>query len=103
MKMSDSIKYASSKVQILLAKFPQLRDSDKLLWLAYLCHYHNLRNEIGLENYEKLKTIVMNEKTPTMESITRARRKIQENGLYQGNKRQERLEEEQNTRDLFSI
>lgn len=40
----------------------------------------------------------MDENTPTMESITRCRRKYQESGLYVGENRKERLQEAEDVR-----
>lgn len=84
---------AKSRVKELLEKYEQTRDSDKLLWLAYLCNYHNLKISLGEESYRKLKNIVLNENTPTMESIRRVRQKFQENGLYIGKLRSKKLDE----------
>lgn len=93
MKFSESIRTTKHKVEELLEKYPPLRDSDKLLWLAYLVRYHNLKAHLGDEAYSHLKEIIMDTNTPTMESIRRVRQKLQEQGKYVGEKRKERLEE----------
>jgi len=99
MRMIDGLRTIKDIVGKLLNDYPVLRDSDKLLWLAYLNYRHELRSIIGEEAYIKLKTVIMHEDTPTMESIRRIRQKYQENGLYVGEKRQERLVESECVKD----
>jgi hypothetical protein len=94
MKMSEGITTCKSKVETLLSNYPQLRDSDKLLWLAYLNKFHNLNQIIGQASYELLKSLLMNENTPTMESVRRVRQKLQEEGKYQGTMRKNRMSEQ---------
>lgn len=102
MKMSGAIITIKNKVFGMLSQYPETRDSDKLLWLAYLCTFHNLKSQLGDEAYLVLKRIIMDEKTPTMESIRRVRQKIQEEGTFIGEKRAQRLEEEQKVRDVIN-
>lgn len=90
--MIKDIAKVQDKVEILLERYPELRDNDKLLWLAYMNTNHSLRDLIGEETYQTLKRIILN--SPTFESISRARRKIQET-MYQGDK-EKRLEEAEN-------
>ena len=93
--LKDIIK-VQDRVEELLKNYPQLRDNDKKLWIAYLSNYHNLKNNLNSakDPYLMLETLVYDSETPTLESITRARRKIQEAGRYVGEKRKQRLEEE---------
>ena len=102
MKMSDGIITAVDKVRDLLIEYPQTRDSDKLLWLAYMAKYHGLKLALGDEKYAELKNILLSEETPTMESVTRARRKIQETTPFlRGINRPVRMREEKVIRNLF--
>ena len=81
------------KVEDLLSKYPATRDSDKLLWLAYLVVYRDLRFKIGPEAYLKFKNILLSPETSSMESIRRVRQKLQEDGLYIGTKRKDKIAE----------
>lgn len=101
MKMSEAISTIKEKVAILLNNHPDTRNSDKLLWLAYLCVHHDLIKILGQENYSKFKTLLMNDSTPTMESIRRVRQKYQEGGLFVGTNRKQRLSEEPVVRELM--
>ena len=93
--MIEDLVKIKDKVEYILKSHPATRDSDKLLWLAYLCLHHDLRQELSRSSdpYETLKSIVMSEKTPTMESVRRVRQKHQENGKYLGLRRKQRLAE----------
>lgn len=86
------------RVAYLLSTYPELRDDDKMLWVAYLVTYHQLRAVIGEEAYGKFKTLLTNRDTPTMESIRRVRQKYQEEGQYVGTKRKRKLEEAERVR-----
>jgi hypothetical protein len=63
--------------------------------------YHDLRNQIGDEAYHKMKSIIMDKDTPTMETITRIRRKNQEDGLFVGKNREQMLDEADEVREYF--
>jgi hypothetical protein len=78
MDMLSQVKSNRDKVKTILEKYPETRNSDKLLWLAYMCFYKELKFIIGEENYVKFRALLLQESTPTFESLTRARRKIQE-------------------------
>lgn len=103
MKMSESLKHTKEKVEFLLSEYPQLRDSDKLLWLAFLSKFHDLKNTLGDEAYGKLKQIIMDKKTPTMESVRRVRQKIQEQGLFIGAKRKYRMAESEDVKETLKL
>jgi len=65
------------RVKDILEKYPACRDSDKKLWLAYNCLYNNLQ---GIQwNYASFRDWILSETTPVFESLSRARRKVQEN------------------------
>jgi hypothetical protein len=68
------------KVDYILRKYPETRDSDKKLWLAYMCIFKELKSKIGNEAYESLKGVVMADDTPAFESLRRVRQKLQESG-----------------------
>ena len=93
MRMSEGLNTCKDKVLSMLSQYEETRDSDKLLWLAYLCKYHGLKETLGLENYLKLKKLIMHEDTPTMETVRRIRQKIQEAGSFIGKNRAQRMEE----------
>lgn len=99
MKFLNDMNTAKAKVEMLLKLHPPLRDSDKLLWVSYLQRHCGLSPLEG----ENLKRVLMKETTPTMESISRARRLIQAGGRFQGTRRAERLETEVAVRESLSI
>lgn len=92
-KMISDLKKSKDKVEALLNQYPVVRDSDKLLWLAYLVKFHDLKNELGEVAYRKFERILLDKNTVTMESIRRVRQKFQEQGKYVGTKREEKLAE----------
>ena len=98
--MLKNLVKVKDKVEFLLKQYPVLRDDDKKLWLAYLNKYHNLRENLkSSDPYESFKSIMLDPKTPTMESIRRTRQKFQESGKYLGEKRAKKLEEASNMKD----
>lgn len=80
------------RVEALLKANKPLRDDDKKLWLAYLISYHDLKNRLNNSDdpYETLCDVLI-EDVPAIESIRRCRQVLQENGLYLGDKRREKL------------
>lgn len=89
------------RVEYLLKEYPMLQDDDVLLILAYLNRYHGLMSNIGVDSYMKLKSLLLDKGTPKFASIVRVRAKIQEQGMYQGTRRTERLEEAENVRSMI--
>ena len=73
--LEDLIK-VEDRVLGLLQIYPQLRDSDKLLWIAYSVKYGDLRVILG-DKYHSFKEWLMDKNTPAIESIRRSRQKIQ--------------------------
>lgn len=65
----------------ILKSHPETRDNDTLLILAYMCFHHGLLDELGAPAYQRMKQVLMAQQTPSLESVTRARRKAQE--LYE--------------------
>ena len=69
------------RVKCLLEKYPELRDHDKKLYISYLNVFHFLKPRLDRHPnnaYQTLKEIIMDTKVPMFESVSRARRKIQE-------------------------
>lgn len=92
MKASESVGSVLTRVKELLEKYSEFRDDDKMLWLAYLNVHFGLKHRIDPESYNVLREILLSEDTPTSDTVTRVRRKIQEQHVHlQGNKRKLRL------------
>lgn len=90
--MLDQILKVKDKVGILLEKYPETRDSDKVLWLAYCWEYTPLRELFTYEGYSEFSQVVKAKEIPTFESLTRVRRKYQENGKYLGKRRKQKMQ-----------
>ena len=93
MRMSYDLVTAKDRVEHILSRYPDTRDSDKLLLIAYWCVFHGLKDVLGEEKYLEFKKFILNDAVPTMESLRRVRQKFQENGMYCGEKREMRIEE----------
>jgi len=92
MSVADDLKKIQGRVKSLLNDSPELRDNDKLLWLAYISKHTNIPIIIKLGDMDSFKECIMDENTPMFESISRARRLVQaEYPELAGNKRK-RLE-----------
>ena len=65
----------------LLKAYPDTRDNDKALITRYMTAWHDLKARIGSEAFDIVKEVIF-EEMPTFETITRMRRKYQENGLF---------------------
>lgn len=90
--MKDDVINVKDAVELILKRDERSRDDDKWLIIQVL-------REMGFNifiPYEKLKSL------PAFESITRCRRKFQEQGLYQANKKtvDERRSEETKMRKI---
>lgn len=101
MKMHESLKTCKEKVGQILEQYPKTRDSDKWLWIAYLVIHHDLKNLLGEKAYESFKGLILNDKTPTMETVRRIRQKYQEEGKFVGLKRIDRLGEASAVREVI--
>jgi len=99
--MIKDLKKAKERVGHILKEYPTSRDSDKVLWLAYLVMFHDLRSKLGPTAYADFKEILLNDDTCTMESIRRIRQKFQEAGEYVGKKRKFKMEEEKLVREMM--
>ena len=93
MTMLNQIKNIKDKVQFLISRNPELRDSDKKLWLAYMVHYEGLKNIIYDEAYYDFVNLIMCKSTPSFESLSRARRKVQEEYPHLAGDKATRLKE----------
>jgi hypothetical protein len=88
--MLDKILKVKDKVMSVLRDFPQTRESDKLVWLAYMCQYHGLKDQMGKESYMRFKQWFLQDTVPCHESIRRVRAQIQSSGLFRGENYKER-------------
>lgn len=105
MAASDDMTKIRGKVSMVLSKFPQTRDSDKLLWLGFMAMFHDLPRQVNTPSmsdpYTTFKTILMDENTPTFESITRVRRKLQAEGKFLGTNQEEKQAEADRVREVM--
>ena len=84
-----------NRVEHLLKNYSALRDNDTQLWLAYLTMFHGLKDKINeaVNAYEEFCNILLDDAVPAIETVRRTRQGIQEQGLYEGVKRKQRLRE----------
>ena len=68
----EVLKKLEEKVRVMLKAKPATRDSDRLL--TY-CIWHDF---YGINSWDPVKDVLLNEKLPSQESIGRIRRKLQE-------------------------
>jgi hypothetical protein len=94
------LKTVEGRVHDILVKHPQCRDNDKLLWLAYNRIWNNL-DANALTSYETFKAWVLKDTTPVFESLSRARRKIQEQHPELEGAKAIRMELESEVRNLM--
>lgn len=81
--MDQSMKIVSD----ILEKRPGARDDDKLLYALYLYNFTDIGD---LHNASRLVAAICHEDTLAPETITRARRKLQEKGLFWGKRKEKR-------------
>jgi len=81
----------SGKVEQILLEVPATRDCDKKLFLHYIARNTSIKFILGEDGWKKFCLYFMRNEIPKLESITRVRRKFQEQGLYVGKKRMERM------------
>lgn len=98
--LNDLIR-VKDKVEALLDKWPELRDDDTALFATYRIQYHDVVRRLrGADDPAKeWLDIEMDPRIPSRESVRRTRQKFQQDGLYLGEKRAERLEEEDRVRE----
>lgn len=97
--MINDLNTVKDKVENILAKFPETQDDDKLLWIAIMVVFYDLKNVLGSDKYDKFKYWLIKNNIPAFESVRRVRQKYQEEGKYVGTKRKYKLEEESLVRD----
>lgn len=95
------LKTVEGKVHDLLVRYPEVRDSDKLLWLAYNALHNDLKEVIGTGSYKMFKDWVLKVDTPVFESLSRARRKIQEAHPELEGAKAQRMEIEGEVREMM--
>ena len=82
------IEGASEKVWQILNDHPLTRDSDKLLWLAYLQFYCGAGEKVT--SWLTFKKFLLQEEVLQMATIIRCRAKIQERGYFWGTNKAKR-------------
>jgi len=91
------------KVLHILENCPTTRDCDRRLYLALLVLFYDFKDEMKTSTpYMTFKNIWLNPKIPCFESVSRARRKIQE--IYphlRGMRREERKKAEVKAHEFF--
>lgn len=86
-------------VKEVLVSNPKARDDDMILYGTFCAKYNFVRPD---ESFYEVMLTAKSRNIPTYESITRTRRKVQEeNPELQGNKRKDRKEEEQRYRSYY--
>lgn len=80
--MLRDLESVKDNVAQILDKYPETRNDDKLLWIAYMVFFCKLQDVLGQEGYQKFKALMLSKNTPMPESIRRVRQKYQEDGLY---------------------
>ena len=76
--VTDDLKSIREKIEFILKTYPKTRDSDKLLWLKFMHIYRSIFVDVELGDYGMFQKTIMHKDTPTFETVSRARRKIQE-------------------------
>lgn len=99
--LEDLIK-VEDRVRGLLETYPQLRDSDKLLWVAYNVKYSGLRHVLG-DKYDAFKSWLLNKNTPAIESIRRSRQKIQASNPHLAGDRGSKLAEANRVKEQYAL
>lgn len=100
--MADSaaqqIRKVTPRVKYILEHYPQARESDKYLYLVYLRTYTSAA--LMLCDWAQFESYVMSKDVPALESISRARRKIQEgpNGVFKSTRQLQKIANEASVR-----
>lgn len=86
-------------VRAILLENPRTRDDDMYLYSVFLAKFNLIRPE---ETFYEVMISAKSRGLPSYESITRARRKVQEMEEYlRGEKRSARKEQEQKYREFY--
>lgn len=97
---SASLNRTKDIVKSLLCDHPETRDCDKQLILRYMYHCHKAAYRLDDRqgaSWKELKEIF--EEMPSFETIRRTRQKIQEEGLYRGERYNQRHQRSSAVRD----
>lgn len=81
---------AAALIGRLLEREPSLRDDDRELYLAYLKEYRGAAQTLGEGAWTALCAFWRDKDTLSYEAVRRARQKLQQAGLYQGARHEER-------------
>lgn len=86
-------------VRTILLENPRTRDDDMYLYSVFLAKFNLVRPD---ETFYEVMVSAKSRGLPSYESITRARRKVQENEEYlRGKNRKARKEQEQKYREFY--
>jgi len=76
-------KTMKSQVEYVLKNYPSTRESDELLWwMVFKTFYGDLAKELGKYMSRGYVPKELLDKIPKFETVTRIRRKLNEQGLY---------------------
>jgi len=88
-----------NKVKEILWRYPATRDDDMMLYAKFCVDFSYIRSD---EPFYQVLCTAKKRKIPSFESVTRARRKVQElEPALRGEKRQRRKAEEATYRDYY--
>lgn len=86
-------------VRAILLENPRTRDDDMYLYSVFMAKFNLIKPE---ETFYEVMLTAKNRNLPSYESITRARRKVQEKEpMLCGNKRRARKEQEKKYREFY--
>jgi hypothetical protein len=92
MSIANQLNDNMSIVADILERSEKARDDDKRLYAIYLKDYTPIGNMAGVNGVDVLK-VLLRPDVATPETITRCRRKLQEKGLYWGEKKLKRQQD----------
>ena len=90
--IAQSLRTNMLKVEFVLERHERARDSDKFLYLVFLRVFFDIE-QLHNSNFDQFSAYIMQKKVPTPETISRARRKIQEAGKWLGKRQLARKQE----------
>jgi hypothetical protein len=96
--MDKDLKRITKRIEKLLKEEPGLRDNDKLLWLTYNNIYNNWSEKYGAKFYNIIEKLILDSDTPIFESVSRARRIIQERNNSLAGEKFKRIKEAESVR-----
>lgn len=99
--MLEDIEKVKDQVAYCLEHYPDTRDNDKLLTLGIYALFYGLKKSLGQDAYNKFREWLLSNEVPANESITRCRRKFQEDGKWRGEKYELRQDEEGVIREYY--